>query len=83
MKKSKRNFVILGALLCGVVYGTFLVASSTTVPVREKSTPEKSALYLRSLERRLYVLVEKKQFPEPLMAELFWMCLWIISRKSF
>lgn len=64
MKKSKRNFVILGALLCGVVYGTFLVASSTTVPVREKSTPEKSALYLRSLERRLYVLVEKKQFPE-------------------
>ena len=64
IKNSKRNLVILGAVLCAVVYGTFLVTSSTTVPVREKNAVEKSAVYLRSLKRRLYVLVEKKQFPE-------------------
>ena len=59
IKNSKRNLVILGAVLCAVVYGTFLVTSSTTVPVREKNAVEKSAVYLRSLKRRLYVLVEK------------------------
>ena len=64
IKNSKRNLVILGAVLCAVVYGTFLVTSSTTVPVREKNAVEKSAVYLRSLKRRLYVLVEKKQFVE-------------------
>ena len=73
MKSSKRNLLILGVTLCTIVYGTFLVTASTTVPVREKGSSEKSVRYLRTLERRLYELVEKKQFPE---AEIVFRRLW-------
>ena len=64
MKKSKKNLVILAAVLGVVFYGTSLVITSTAVPVRQGGEEELSGNYLSSLKIQIYELVESKRFSE-------------------
>lgn len=64
MKRSKRTLLILGAFLGVIFYSTFLVVSSTSVPVREYDKSDTPKAYLRTLQLRLYELVTQKKFTE-------------------
>lgn len=64
MKNTKRNLAVLITALGVIFYGTFLVVSSTAVPLREKAPVKKPDAYALLLQRRLLELIEKKEFAE-------------------